>query len=289
MIAEHSLKQVRTKRVLGYVLWLLILLALPAYGQDSESFFDDELPEKKEDSGDLKSKPIELKSKDEKRQEALKKTNEKGEVTLPKDEDPVKSESEKPKDDRPDGPIDQVAPLSARPKESILDNSRFLIGGDYFYNTGRGNLNLPAGWGGFLAYDVDEAKNKGFDLRFELGYLNIAKNAARIDGYYFEAGLAWILKFKGMPFQLTTAILPGIGYFTIKDTAFAASAVKMTAHAVVGMEFPMMMKKMERTDEIIPFIQLRGGYVYDTALPIVHYGLYAGFAYKFGAVNIGKY
>jgi len=289
MMFWYSFRRALVKRALGYVLFVVFLLVLPIYAQDSESFFDDELPEKKEDSGDLKSKPIELKSKEEKRKEALKKTNEKGEVTLPVNEDPVKTEEERPRDERPEGPIDQVAPLSVRPKESILDNSRFLIGGDYFYNTGRGSLNLPSGWGGFLAYDVDEANNRGFDLRFEMGYLNIAKDAARIDGYYFEAGIAWILKFKSMPFQLTTAILPGVGYFAIKDASFAATAVKMTAHAAVGMEFPMMMKKLERTDEIIPFIQLRGGYVYDTALPIVHYGLYAGFAYKFGAVNVGKY
>ncbi|HNL11602.1 MAG TPA: hypothetical protein PKM44_13885 [Turneriella sp.] len=246
----------------------------PLWAQDSESFFDDELPEEKPKSGDLKSKPIEIREDDEaERKKALKKTNEKGEVVLPK--------VEKPKDD---GPIEQVAPLSARPKETILDNSRFSIAGDYFLNTGRGTATLPTGWGAFLAYDADESNGKGFDLRFEAGYLNITKAPSSIEGFYGEAGFAWLYRIPKMPLQLVTSILPGLGYYNFKDANAQGNALKFTAHAALGIEFPFMMKKTDRTDEIIPFLQLRGGVIYDNVLPIVHYGVYAGFAYKFGQV-----
>jgi hypothetical protein len=242
--------------------------------QDSESFFDDELPEEKPKSGDLKSKPIEIREDDEaERKKALKKTNEKGEVVLPK--------VEKPKDD---GPIEQVAPLSARPKETILDNSRFSIAGDYFLNTGRGTATLPTGWGAFLAYDADESNGKGFDLRFEAGYLNITKAPSSIEGFYGEVGLSWLYRIPRLPLQLVTSILPGIGYYTFKDATGQGNALKVTAHAALGLEFPFMMKKTDRTDELIPFLQLRGGVIYDNVLPVVHYGVYAGFAYKFGQV-----
>jgi hypothetical protein len=242
--------------------------------QDSESFFDDELPEEKPKSGDLKSKPIEIREDDEaERKKALRKTNEKGEVVLPK--------VEKPKDD---GPIEQVAPLSARPKETILDNSRFSIAGDYFLNTGRGTATLPTGWGAFLAYDADESNGKGFDLRFEAGYLNITKTPSSIEGFYGEVGLSWLYRIPKMPLQLVTSILPGLGYYTFKDATGQGNALKLTAHAALGLEFPFMMKKTDRTDELIPFLQLRGGVIYDNVLPIVHYGVYAGFAYKFGQV-----
>jgi hypothetical protein len=242
--------------------------------QDSESFFDDELPEEKPKSGDLKSKPIEIREDDEaERKKALRKTNEKGEVVLPK--------VEKPKDD---GPIEQVAPLSARPKETILDNSRFSIAGDYFLNTGRGTATLPTGWGAFLAYDADESNGKGFDLRFEAGYLNITKAPSSIEGFYGEAGFAWLYRIPKMPLQLVTSILPGLGYYTFKDATGQGNALKLTAHAALGLEFPFMMKKTDRTDELIPFLQLRGGVIYDNVLPVVHYGVYGGFAYKFGQV-----
>mgnify|MGYP001558755137 CR=1 FL=1 len=266
--------------------WLLLLLAgisfiaIPrAFAQDSESFFDDELPEEKKNSGDLKSKPIELKGEDEgEKKKALQKTNEKGEVVVPK-------ETTKPKDD---GPTEQVAPLAARPKETILDNSRFSLAGDYFMNTGRGTATLPTGWGAFLAYDADESLSRGFDLRFEAGYLNITKNPSSITGFYLEGGLSWLYRVNRMPFQFITSILPGVGYFTFKDATGQGNAIKLTAHAALGIEFPLMMKRMDRTDEIIPFIQVRGGVVYDNVLPVVHYGVYAGMAYKFGAV-IFKY
>ncbi len=249
------------------------------YAQDGESFFDDELPEEKKDTGGLKSKPIELKGDDdekEERKKALHKTNEKGEVEIPK---------EKPKDD---GPTDQVAPLAARPKETILDNSRFSVAGDYFVNTGRGTATLPSGWGAFLAYDADESKGKGFDLRFEAGYLNIAKSASSIAGFYGEIGMAWLYRVPKMPLQFVTAIQPGLGYYNFKDTNGQGSALKFTGHIVLGVEFPMSMKRTDRTDELVPFIQIRGGLIYDNVLPVMHYGAYAGFAYKFGAV-IFKY
>ncbi len=266
--------------------WLLLLLAgvsfvaMPrVFAQDSESFFDDELPEEKKNSGDLKSKPVELKGEDEdEKKKALQKTNEKGEVVLPK-------ETTKPKDD---GPTEQVAPLAARPKETILDNSRFSMAGDYFMNTGRGTATLPTGWGAFLAYDADESMSRGFDLRFEVGYLNITKNPSSITGFYAKGGLSWLYRVNKMPFQFITSILPGIGYFTYKDATSQGSAIKLTAHAALGIEFPLLMKRMDRTDEIIPFIQVRGGVVYDNVLPVVHYGVYGGMAYKFGAV-IFKY
>jgi hypothetical protein len=249
------------------------------HAQDSESFFDDELPEEKKDTGGLKSKPIELKGDDdekEERKKALHKTNEKGEVELPK---------EKPKDD---GPTDQVAPLAARPKETILDNSRFSVAGDYFLNTGRGTATLPSGWGAFLAYDADESKGKGFDLRFEAGYLNITKDVSAITGFYGEIGMAWLYRVPKMPLQLVTAIQPGLGYYNFKDANGQGSALKFTGHVVLGVEFPMSMKRTDRTDELVPFLQIRGGLIYDNVLPVMHYGAYAGFAYKFGAV-IFKY
>lgn len=257
----------------------LCMLGSPAlWSQDSESFFDDELPEDKKGSGDLKSKPIELKGDDEEeKKKAAKKTDEKGQVVIPK--------TEKPKDD---GPTDQVAPLAARPKETILDNSRFSLAGDYFINTGRGTATLPTGWGAFLAYDADESRGKGFDLRFEIGYLNITKNPSSITGFYFEGGFSWLFRVQRMPFQFITSILPGLGYYTFKDATGEGTALKATAHAVLGIEFPMMLKKSDRTDEFIPFIQVRSGVIYDNVLPIVHYGAYAGVAYKFGAV-IFKY
>ncbi len=247
--------------------------------QDSESFFDDELPEEKKDTGGLKSKPIELKGDDdeEEKKKALRKTNEKGEVVLPK--------VEKPKDD---GPTDQVAPLAARPKETILDNSRFSVAGDYFLNTGRGTATLPAGWGAFLAYDADESKGKGFDLRFEAGYLNITKEPSSITGFYGEVGISWLYRVPKLPLQLISSIQPGLGYYNFKDANGQGNALKFTAHAVLGVEFPMMMKRTDRTDELVPFLQLRGGLIYDNVLPVVHYGVYAGMAYKFGAV-IFKY
>lgn len=256
------------------------MLVTPAlWSQDSESFFDDELPEEKKNSGDLKSKPVELKGEDEdEKKKALQKTNEKGEVVLPK-------EPAKPKDE---GPTDQVAPLAARPKETILDNSRFSLAGDYFMNTGRGTATLPTGWGAFLAYDADESMSRGFDLRFEVGYLNITKNPSSITGFYLEGGLSWLYRVNKMPFQFITSLLPGIGYYTFKDSTGQGNALKLTAHAALGIEFPLLMKRMDRTDEIIPFIQVRGGVIYDNVLPVVAYGVYAGMAYKFGAV-IFKY
>lgn len=267
-------------RTLIFVSVSSFMLVTPAlWSQDSESFFDDELPEEKKNSGDLKSKPVELKGEDEDgKKKALQKTNEKGEVVLPK-------ETAKPKDE---GPTDQVAPLAARPKETILDNSRFSLAGDYFMNTGRGTATLPTGWGAFLAYDADESMSRGFDLRFEVGYLNITKNPSSITGFYLEGGLSWLYRINKMPFQFITSILPGIGYYTFKDSAGQGNALKLTAHAALGIEFPLLMKRMDRTDEIIPFIQVRGGVIYDNVLPVVAYGVYAGMAYKFGAV-IFKY
>lgn len=258
---------------------ILIIAVLPfspsaLSAQDSESFFDDELPEEKPKSGDLKSKPIEIREDDEEtRKKALKQTNEKGEVIVPK--------AEKPKDE---GPIEQVAPMAARPKETILDNSRFSLAGDYFFNTGRGNATLPAGWGAFLAYDADESGGRGFDLRFEIGYLNITKAPSQVQGFYGEAGLVWLYRLPKLPLQLSTAILPGLGYYSFQDATTQGSALKFTAHAALGVEFPFMMKKSDRTDEFVPFMQVRGGVIYDNVLPIVHYGVYAGLAYKFGQV-----
>jgi hypothetical protein len=258
---------------------VIFMPLVAVHAQDGESFFDDELPEEKKDTGGLKSKPIELKGDDdekEERKKALHKTNEKGEVVMPK---------EKPKDD---GPTDQVAPLAARPKETILDNSRFSVAGDYFLNTGRGTATLPSGWGAFLAYDADESSGKGFDLRFEAGYLNIAKDASAINGFYGEVGMAWLYRIPRMPLQLVTAIQPGLGYYNFKDANGQGSALKFTGHVVLGVEFPVLMKRADRTDELVPFIQIRGGLIYDNVLPVMHYGAYAGFAYKFGAV-IFKY
>lgn len=261
-------------KTLVVIMLMACLHSFSLAAQDSESFFDDELPEEKKNSGDLKSKPIEIKEDDEaERKKALRKTNEKGEVVVPK--------VEKPKDD---GPTEQVAPLAARPKESILDNSRFSLAGDYFLNTGRGTATLPNGWGAFLAYDADESNGKGFDLRFEVGYLNIAKDPSSINGFYGEVGVSWLYRIPKMPMQLVTSILPGLGYYTFKDQFSQGNALKFTAHAALGIEFPMMMKKTDRTDEIIPFMQLRGGVIYDNVLPVVHYGVYAGLAYKFGQV-----
>ncbi|AFM14595.1 hypothetical protein Turpa_3961 [Turneriella parva DSM 21527] len=272
----------------------IFMPAAHVHAQDSESFFDDELPEEKKDTGGLKSKPIELKGDDdekEERKKALHKTNEKGEVELPK---------EKPKDD---GPTDQVAPLAARPKETILDNSRFSVAGTYFMNVGRGAVNpddlpeerkrdarLPSttGWGAFFAYDADESKGKGFDLRFEAGYLNITKDVSAITGFYGEIGMAWLYRVPKMPLQFVTAIQPGLGYYNFKDANGQGSALKFTGHVVLGIEFPMSMKRTDRTDELVPFLQIRGGLIYDNVLPVMHYGAYAGFAYKFGAV-IFKY
>lgn len=268
------------KSALRYLLGVMVLLALvgPAQGQDSESFFDDELPEEKKDTGGLKSKPIELKGDDEEdKKKALRNTNEKGEVVVPK--------TERPKDD---GPTDQVAPLAARPKETILDNSRFSAAGDYFLNTGRGTATLPAGWGAFLAYDADESKGKGFDLRFEAGYLNITKEPSSITGFYGEVGVSWLYRIPKLPLQLISSIQPGLGYYNFKDVNGQGNALKFTAHAVLGVEFPMLMKRNDRTDELVPFLQLRGGLIYDNVLPVVHYGVYVGMAYKFGAV-IFKY
>jgi hypothetical protein len=258
---------------------LMLFVFHPQYvsAQNSESFFDDELPEEKKNSGDLKSKPVELKGEDdEEKKKALQKTNEKGEVIIPK---------EKPKTE---GPTDQVAPLASRPKETILDNSRFSLAGDYFLNTGRGTVTLPTGWGAFLAYDADESKGRGFDLRFEGGFLNIAKGASSITGGYLEAGPTWIFRLPKMSMQFMTAILPGVGYYQFKDAVGEGNALKFTAHAALGVEFPFLMKRSDRTDEFVPFLQLRGGVIYDNVLPIVHYGIYAGMAYKFGQV-IFKY
>lgn len=247
------------------------------FAQGADSFFDDELPEEKKNSGDLKSKPVELKGEDEEeKKKALQKTNEKGEVIAPK---------EKPKTE---GPTDQVAPLAARPKETILDNSRFSLAGDYFLNVGRGNVTLPSGWGGFLAYDADESRGRGFDLRFEAGFLNIAKGSSSIMGGYFEAGPTWIFRVSKMPMQFMTAILPGLGFYEYKNDLGKASSLKFTAHIALGVEFPMSMKRSDRTDEFVPFIQVRSGIIYDTQLPMMHYGVYGGVAYKFGQV-IFKY
>jgi len=254
------------------------ILSGALWAQDSESFFDDELPEEKPKSGDLKSKPIEIREDDAaESKKARPQTNEKGDVVMPK--------TEKPKDE---GPIEQVAPMAARPKETILDNSRFSIAGDYFLNTGRGTATLPSGWGAFLAYDADESHGKGFDLRFEVGYLHIAKAPSLIEGFYGEAGFAWLYRIPKMPLQLVTSILPGLGYYTFKDANTQGNALKFTAHAAVGVEFPFLMKKTDRTDEILPFVQVRGGVIYDNVLPIVHYGIYTGLTYKFGQV-IFKY
>lgn len=258
----------------AYGMLVFVFFSSRLWAQDSESFFDDELPEEKSKSGDLKSKPIEIREDDEEtRKKALKQTNEKGEVVAPK--------AEKPKDE---GPIEQVAPMAARPKETILDNSRFSLAGDYFFNTGRGNATLPSGWGAFLAYDADESNGKGFDLRFEVGYLNISNAPSSIQGFYGQAGLSWLYRVPKMPLQLVTAILPGLGYYSFRDAVSQGSALKFTAHAAMGVEFPLMMKKSDRTDEVIPFMQVRGGVIYDNVLPIVHYGVYAGLAYKFGQV-----
>lgn len=260
--------------VAAYGMLVFVFFSSRLWAQDSESFFDDELPEEKSKSGDLKSKPIEIREDDEEtRKKALKQTNEKGEVVAPK--------AEKPKDE---GPIEQVAPMAARPKETILDNSRFSLAGDYFFNTGRGNATLPSGWGAFLAYDADESNGKGFDLRFEVGYLNISNAPSSIQGFYGQAGLSWLYRVPKMPLQLVTAILPGLGYYSFRDAVSQGSALKFTAHAAMGVEFPLMMKKSDRTDEVIPFMQVRGGVIYDNVLPIVHYGVYAGLAYKFGQV-----
>ena len=247
------------------------------FAQGADNFFDDELPEEKKNSGDLKSKPVELKGEDEEeKKKALQKTNEKGEVILPKE----KTKTE--------GPTDQVAPLAARPKETILDNSRFSLAGDYFLNVGRGTATLPSGWGAFLAYDADESRGRGFDLRFEAGFLNIAKGSSSIMGGYFEAGPTWIFRVSKMPMQFMTAILPGLGFYEYKNDLGKASALKFTAHIALGVEFPMSMKRSDRTDEFVPFIQVRSGIIYDTQLPMMHYGVYGGVAYKFGQV-IFKY
>lgn len=262
-------------------LWFILVVA-PSYGplrgslwaQEAESFFDDELPEEKPKAGDLKAKPIEIREADEaERERAPNKTAEKSGAVAP--------QTGKPKDD---GPVEQVAPLSARPKETMLDNSRFSIAGDYFFNTGRGTATLPTGWGAFLAYDVDESNGKGFDLRFEAGYLSIAKAPSLIEGFYGEVGFAWLCRIPKMPLQLVTSLLPGLGYYTFRDANTQGNALKFTAHAALGVEFPFLMKKTDRTDELIPFLQFRGGVIYDNVLPIVHYGVYAGFAYKFGPV-----
>jgi hypothetical protein len=269
-----------TKSAMRYLMAAMVVLAFaaPAQGQDSESFFDDELPEEKKETGGLKSKPIELKGDDdEDKKKALRNTNEKGEVVVPK--------AERPKDD---GPTDQVAPLAARPKETILDNSRFSAAGDYFLNTGRGTATLPSGWGAFLAYDADESKGKGFDLRFEAGYLNITKEPSSIKGFYGEVGISWLYRLPKLPLQLISSIQPGLGYYDFKDANGQGNALKFTAHAVLGVEFPMLMKRNDRTDELVPFLQFRGGLIYDNVLPVVHYGVYVGMAYKFGAV-IFKY
>lgn len=258
-----------------------LTLAVPIWSQDSESFFDDELPDdSKKNSGDLKSKPIELKADDEEKKKP-KKTDERGEVIRTADETPKAT----PKDE---GPTEQVAPLAARPKETILDNSRFSVAGDYFFNSGRGTVNLPSGWGGFLAYDADESHGKGFDLRFEVGYLNITKSASSVNGFYAEAGLSWLFRLPKLPVQFSTAILPGVGYYNFKDANGSGSALKATAHAALGVEFPFLMKRADRTDEFIPFMQVRSGIIYDNVLPVVTYGVYVGMAYKFGAV-IFKY
>jgi len=263
----------RKKAVLG-IMCLLVVGVYPSLrAQDNESFFDDELPEEKKNSSELKSKPIELKNDDnEEKKKKPKVTDEKGEVQKPKDE----------------GPTDQVAPLAARPKESILDNSRFSLAGNYFINTGRTTATLPNGWGAFLAYDADESKGRGFDLRFEGGFLNISKGSSSITGGYLEAGPAWIIRPPRWPMQFMTAILPGVGFYAFKDASSQGNAIKLTAHAALGVEFPMSMKRSDRTDEFVPFLQLRGGLIYDNVLPVVHYGIYAGMAYKFGAV-IFKY
>lgn len=248
------------------------------FAQDSESFFDDELPEEKVDSSDLKSAPIEINDEaDAARKKALRRTDEKGQV--------IPEKTVKKKDD---GPIDQVAPMASRPSESILDNSRFSLAGTYFMNTGRGVSRLPAGWGVVLGYDGDEAHGKGFDLRYEAGYLNITKATDQITGFYGEMGLSWIYRIPKLPLQLVTSILPGLGYYNFKDANGSATALKFTAHAALGIEFPFLSKKLDRTDEIIPFLQVRGGVIYDNVLPIVDYGVYAGLAYKFGQV-IFKY
>jgi hypothetical protein len=266
-----------TALVLIFALFFLYIPNLAA--EDSEGFFDDEVPEEKADSGSLSSKPIELRSDDEEKKKALQKTDEKGDVII------TKPEATRPRDE---GPTDQVAPLAARPHETILDNSRFSLAGDYFINTGRGTVNLPSGWGAFLAYDADESKGKGFDLRFETGYLNISKGESSITGFYFEAGVSWLYRMNKMPFQFLTTLIPGAGYYNYKDATGQGSSLKFTAHAAFGIEFPLMMKRTDRTDEIIPFLQVRGGVIYDDVLPLVHYGVYAGMAYKFGQV-IFKY
>jgi len=266
---------------LKYSMLLLALLLAPyvARAADAESFFDDELPEEKKNSDDLKSKPIEINEEQEKKN-ARKITNEKGEILQQKEK-----VIEKP---RADGPTEQVAPMGTRSKETILDNSRFSLAGDYFLNTGRGTATLPAGWGAFLAYDADESHGKGFDLRFEVGYLNLTKSDSSIAGFYFEGGPTWIYRIPKLPIQFLTAILPGLGYYNFQNSQGQGSGLKATAHVALGIEFPMLMKRADRTDEFVPFLQLRGGVIYDDVLPVISYGVYAGMAYKFGQV-IFKY
>jgi hypothetical protein len=101
-------------------------------------------------------------------------------------------------------------------------------------------------------------------------------------------GLTWLYRIPKMPLQLISAILPGLGYYSFKDATTQGTALKFTAHAALGIEFPFLMKKTDRTDEILPFVQVRGGVIYDNVLPIVHYGVYTGLTYKFGQV-IFKY
>lgn len=272
----HRFRYWATSPILALLI-VFLFHPLNVFAQGADNFFDDELPEEKKNSGDLKSKPVELKGEDEEeKKKALQKTNEKGEVIMPKEKT------------KTDGPTDQVAPLSARPKETILDNSRFSLAGNYFINVSRSTTTLPAGWGAFLAYDADESKGRGFDLRFEGGFLNIAKADSAIVGGYLEAGPTWIFRLPKMPMQFMTAILPGLGFYQFKNSAGQASALKFTAHIALGVEFPVLMKRSDRTDEFVPFLQVRGGLIYDSQLPITHYGVYAGVAYKFGQV-IFKY
>ncbi|HRP70160.1 MAG TPA: hypothetical protein PLY93_11560 [Turneriella sp.] len=265
--------------VRGFILYSFLLCigisTTSLFAQDSESFFDDDLPEDNSSSDSLKSKPIELRGDDDAKRKAAQQTDEKGQAI----------EAPKPKIT---GPTEQVAPMASRPSETVLDNSRFSLGGNYFMNVGRGISKLPSGFGAFLGYDADESHGRGFDLRLEAGFLNITKGDNSITGGYFEMGPTWIYRPGKFPLQFLTAILPGIGYYDFKDAVSAQNAVKFTAHVALGVEFPFLIKRLDRTDEFVPFIHLRTGMIYDTELPFVQYGVYGGIAYKFGQV-IFKY
>ncbi|MBV6492549.1 MAG: hypothetical protein LDLANPLL_00543 [Turneriella sp.] len=258
---------------LGVFLLYITAFSLRLSAQDSESFFDDELPEETSTPDALKSKPIELRTDDSTKRKEAQKVDEKGTVVQPA---------------KVSGPTDQVAPMASRPQETVIDNSRFSLGGNYFLNVGRGINKLPAGFGAFLGYDADESHGRGFDLRIEIGFLNITKGENSITGGYAEMGPTWIYRPWQLPIQFLTAILPGVGYYNYKDALGGENSLKFTTHIAMGFEFPFLIKRLDRTDEFVPFIHFRTGLIYDTQLPFVQYGVYGGVAYKFGQV-IFKY